>query len=126
MATKPGTRSAFKIRGVSASKAAPPKAEDSPASSTEEGGATQPALRKTELIDLVVERSGAKKKDVKTAIEATLAVLGEALAEERELNLRPFGKLKVTRRAEKPNGTVLVCRVRQPKPNAAEPDGETS
>ena len=75
----------------------------------------KPAMRKKELIDLVVERSGAKKKDAKPAIEAVLAVLGEALADGRELNLRPFGKLKISRQEQKVNGSVIVCRIRQPK-----------
>ena len=44
-------------------------------------------MRKKELIDLVVERSGLKKKDAKPIIEATLAILGGALADTRELDL---------------------------------------
>lgn len=75
---------------------------------------TKPELRKRELIDLVVARSGGKKKDAKPAIEATLAILGEALADGRDLNLRPFGKLKISRTEEKANGTIIACRVRQP------------
>ncbi len=77
-----------------------------------------PELRKKELIDLVVERSGAKRKDAKPAVEAALAVLGEALAEGRALNLRPFGKLRISRHEEKANGSVIVCRIRQPKSTA--------
>ena len=73
-----------------------------------------PELRKKELIDMAVERSGMKKKDAKPAIEAALAILGEALADGRDLNLRPMGKVKTQRREEKSNGTVIVCRVRQP------------
>lgn len=75
---------------------------------------SKPELRKQEMIDLVVARSGLKKKDAKPVVEAALAVLGEALAEGRELNLRPMGKLKISRREEKANGTVIICRVRQP------------
>lgn len=133
MATKPGTPTASPARDTSNSKVTQTK-ETSKTLSTRRPTAqatptvvepkdaivAKPALRKKELIDLVVERSGAKKKDAKPAIEAMLAVLGEALAEGRELNLRPLGKVKVTRQAEKPNGTVLVCRVRQPKPGAPE------
>ena len=92
-------------------------------------GPSQPVLHKKELIDLVVDRSGGKRKDVKPAVEAVLVVLGEALADGREMNLRPFGKIKVTRQMDKPNGTVTVCRVRQPKETAlpstdAAPAGE--
>ena len=77
-----------------------------------------PVMRKKELIDLVVERSGMKKKDAKPIVEATLAILGEALAEARELNLQPLGKVKVRREKLMPNGRVLVTKIRQS--NAAE------
>ncbi|MHA6261594.1 HU family DNA-binding protein [Arenibacterium sp. CAU 1754] len=70
-------------------------------------------MKKKELVDLVVERSGMKKKDIKPAVEATLAVLGEAIANGRELNLQPFGKLRINRSEEKANGRVTVCKLRQ-------------
>lgn len=84
----------------------------------------QPELRKKELVDLAVERSGIKKRDAKPAIEAALAVLGEALSEGRELNLAPFGKMKVTRMKKAGNGQIINARVRQPdddKINAPDP-----
>ncbi len=74
-----------------------------------------PELKKKELIDMVVERSGVKKRFAKPALEAALAVLGEALDEGRELNLRPFGKMKVQRAKDVSNGKVMNVRVRQPK-----------
>ncbi|WP_372572518.1 HU family DNA-binding protein [Ruegeria jejuensis] len=73
-----------------------------------------PELRKKELIDQVVARSGVKKKDAKPVVEALLAILGETVAEGRELNLQPFGKLKINRSEEKANGRVVICRLRQP------------
>jgi nucleoid DNA-binding protein len=76
-----------------------------------------PVMRKKELVDLVVERSGIKKKDAKPVVEATLAVLGEALADARELNLQPMGKIKVRREKIMPNGRVLVTKIRQSTPN---------
>lgn len=72
-----------------------------------------PVMRKKELIDLVVERSGVKKKDAKPVVEATLAILGEALADTRELNLQPLGKVKVRREKLMPNGRVMVTKIRQ-------------
>lgn len=72
-----------------------------------------PMMRKKELIDLVVERSGIKKKDAKPVIEATLAILGEAIGESRELNLQPMGKLRVRRVKHMPNGRVMVTKIRQ-------------
>ena len=76
-----------------------------------------PVMRKKELIDLVVERSGLKKKDAKPIIEATLAILSEALADTRELNLQPLGKIKVRREKLMLNGRVLVTKIRQSTPN---------
>lgn len=70
-------------------------------------------LRKKELFDLVVERSGMKKKDVKPVVEAMLAVLGDALAEQREMDLQPLGKLKVQRGKELSDGRALVLKLRQ-------------
>lgn len=72
-----------------------------------------PELRKKELIDAVVERSGIKKKDAKPVIEAMLAVLGETVSKGRELNLQPLGKLKINRTEEKANARVIACRLRQ-------------
>ena len=70
-------------------------------------------LRKPALIDLVVAQSGIKKKDAKPVVEATLAVLGQALSEGKSLNLQPFGKLKITRSKDLANGQMLVARVRR-------------
>ena len=81
---------------------------------------TSPEMKKVELLEKVVERSGLKKRDVKPAVEAALAVLGEALAEGRALNLRPLGKIKVTKVKKLANGQVLIARVRQPLANPTE------
>lgn len=70
-------------------------------------------LRKKELFDLVVERSGKKKKDVKPVVEAMLAVLGDAFAEQREMDLQPLGKLRVQRGKELSDGRALVLKLRQ-------------
>lgn len=72
-----------------------------------------PMMRKPELVDAVVAKSGMKKKDVKPIVEATLAVLGSALQDARELNLEPMGKVKVTRAKDRTKGKLLVARIRQ-------------
>lgn len=77
------------------------------------------AARKNELVELAVARSGVKKRDAKPAIEAALAIMGEMVAEGRELNLKGFGKLKVKRTVEANNGTVVHARLRQPQCNDA-------
>ncbi|MFU8865568.1 MAG: HU family DNA-binding protein [Rhodobacterales bacterium] len=74
---------------------------------------TGPELKKRELLERVVTRSGVKKRDAKLVVEAMLAVMGEALAEGEELNLPPFGKLKINRVKESPNGRILNCKLRQ-------------
>lgn len=70
-------------------------------------------MRKKELIDLVVERSGIKKKDAKPVVEAMLAVLGETIGGGRELNLQPLGKLRINRSVERSNGRIIICKLRQ-------------
>ncbi|WP_456389257.1 HU family DNA-binding protein [Profundibacter sp.] len=75
-------------------------------------------LRKKELIERVVARSGVKKKDAKPAIEAMLVVLGEALSNGEELNLQPMGKIMINRVIDKPNATVIVAKVRRRKEGA--------
>lgn len=80
-------------------------------------------LKKVELVNEAVERSGIKKKFAKPAIEAALAILGEALADGRDLNLRPLGKLKIMRSKEVANGRVLTARVRQPLEKTDEEKG---
>lgn len=74
---------------------------------------SSPDLKKRELIDLVVARSGIKKKDAKPVVEAMLAVLGETIASGRELNLQPLGKLRINRSSDKGNGRVIICKLRQ-------------
>ncbi len=70
-------------------------------------------VKKKELIDMVVSRSGIKKKDAKPVVEAMMAVLGDALAEGRMLNLQPLGKIKVNRTKEMSGSRVLRCQIRQ-------------
>ncbi|WP_223274698.1 HU family DNA-binding protein [Tateyamaria sp. syn59] len=75
-----------------------------------------PMMRKKELVEAVVARSGLKKKDVKPAVEATLAVLGEALKEGRSMNLEPMGKVKINREKKLASGRMMVARIRQREP----------
>ena len=83
---------------------------------------SDPALKKKELIKIVTERSGIKKKDAKPVIEAMLAVLGQTLAEGREMNLQPLGKVRINRAKDVQGGKVLITKIRQsnrvPKPSA--------
>ena len=111
---KPCVTSARRKAGAKPAAAGARRAAASQAGA--EAGGTD--LNKKALIEAVVARSGIKQKDAKPVIEAMLAVLGETIAEGRELNLPPLGKLKVNRSVEKPNARVIVCRLRQRKPGA--------
>ncbi|WP_162164343.1 HU family DNA-binding protein [Roseivivax isoporae] len=77
---------------------APPPAED---------------LRKKELIARVMDRAELKQGVAREAVEATLEILGEALAEGRALNLPPLGRVKVQRRRQTKKGQVMLTRVKR-------------
>ncbi|WP_227269664.1 HU family DNA-binding protein [Roseobacter weihaiensis] len=70
-------------------------------------------LRKRELIESVVRRSGSKKRDAKPVVEAVLAELGEALADGRDLILPPLGRCIINREKIMPDGRVIILKVRQ-------------
>lgn len=70
-------------------------------------------MRHKELADRVAARTGMKKKDVKPVIQATLAVMGEVLGEQRGLILPPLGRVKLQRAKEVADGRVLVLKLRQ-------------
>lgn len=84
--------------------------------SRENPSLTSPAtpLKKQDLLAQVVERSGIPKRDAKPVVEAMLAVLGDALAEGREMNLKPMGKIKRKRVTEGDTARVIVANIRQP------------
>ncbi|MEO1140716.1 MAG: HU family DNA-binding protein [Pseudomonadota bacterium] len=77
---------------------------------------TSPELKKRELFELVSARADMPKNKVKPVVEAMMEVLGEAIADGRELNLQPFGKLKVQRTKDLGNARVVVAKIRQSKP----------
>ncbi|VAW00501.1 hypothetical protein MNBD_ALPHA07-1221 [hydrothermal vent metagenome] len=77
-----------------------------------------PELKKKELIDLVVEKSAIAKRDAKPVIEAMLAVLGDTIAEGREMNLQPLGKVKYNRIKEMDNARIVILKLRQNKGTA--------
>ena len=77
--------------------------------------ALAPLLRKRELINSVVERSGVRKKFAKPVVEAMIGVLGEALAEGRDLNLQPMGRIKQQRVKDTANARITIAKIRQNK-----------
>ena len=105
-----------------AAKKVAPKVVDAP-----QAVIVGPMMRKKELIDAVVAHAGLKKRDVKPVVESMLAVLGEALSDNRELNLPPLGRVKVRREKQLANGRIMVAKIRQSSPivsdHAAKPSG---
>lgn len=86
-------------------------APEQPETPTAETGPVE--IRKRELIDAVVARSGIRKQFAKPAIETALAILGEALDEGRPLQLPPLGRVKVQKSKEISDGHVLTARIRR-------------
>lgn len=128
MVTKAGARSSAAksapTRGKTAATAAKGADTAEPVVVTE--GAPEPALpdlKRPELLAQVVARSAVKKKFAKPVLEAALALIGEALAEGRDLNLEPMGKVRINRTRQMANGRVTVARIRQTAPRAPGGDG---
>ena len=104
-----------------AQKAAKPAAVDvtaTDAAGIPPAAEAAPMLRFKDFLDRVVARSGAKKKDAKGVVEATLAVLGEALARGEALNLPEFGKAKVNRQKDDGGVETMVVKLRRTAPKA--------
>lgn len=72
-------------------------------------------VRRKQLLDRVAELSGTRKQIAKPVIEATLAVIGEALANGEEVNLQPLGNIKVKRATENESANVIHAKIRQSK-----------
>ena len=73
-------------------------------------------LKKPQLLDEVVLRTSLKKRDVKPAVEAAFAVLGDALRDGAEVNVPPLGKLRVVKSKALENGAaVMTLKLRTPK-----------
>ena len=79
-------------------------------------------LRKKDLIDRVVQVSGARKKDTRGIVEAVLAVLGDALAAGETLALPPFGRARVNKQRDLDSGAMLTVKLRRAGPG--KPDGK--
>ncbi|MEL7299939.1 MAG: HU family DNA-binding protein [Pseudomonadota bacterium] len=78
-------------------------------------------LKKKEFLERVAKLSGLKKPQAKAAVEAALALLGEALEKGEAVNLEPLGKMKIQKKKDLGNATVYTCRVRRKKPAAKPP-----
>lgn len=70
-------------------------------------------LRKTALIERVVEATGQKRKDVKPILEATLQALGDALVAGEDLQMMPMGKVKIHKRKVVNGDDVMMLKMRR-------------
>lgn len=70
-------------------------------------------MRKKELVEAIVTRTGVKRRDARVIIEAMLAELGATLAEGRDLILPPLGRVRINRTKELEDGRVLAMKLRQ-------------
>jgi len=97
-----------------AARTAPKAAAKPAAASVNKPAASEgESVKKKALYDRVAALSGAKKRDVKVIVEATLAVLGKALSDGEELQLPPLGKLRVSRQKSANGSENLVLRLRR-------------
>ncbi len=73
-------------------------------------------IKKPQLLDQVVTRTNLKKRDVKPAVEAALAVIREALQDGAELHLPPLGKVRLVKTKQLEGGAaVMTLKLRTPK-----------
>ncbi len=124
--TKAATTTKAKAGAPAKPKAAPAAQSVKPSVvNAPEAVVVGPSLRKKELIDAVVQRTGLKKRDVRPVVESMLGVVGEALAEGRELVAQPLGKLKVHKKKTTSSKRILFAKVHQnlpPDPSSASTD----
>jgi nucleoid DNA-binding protein len=70
-------------------------------------------LRAKDLVGRVAEATGAKIKDIKDTVEATLAELGKALDAGEALNLPPLGRVKITPAKADAGGAPMKLKLRR-------------
>lgn len=75
--------------------------------------AATPVMRRAQLVDLAAERSGLRKNQIKSVLDAILPVIGEALARGETVNLPGLGKVSVQRMKDKGDAKVVIARIRQ-------------
>lgn len=70
-------------------------------------------VKRKDLVDRVTTLTGAKRKLVKSVVEATLSVLGEALSRGEDLRLPPFGNARVNRSRGEEGARTLTVKLRR-------------
>ena len=65
-------------------------------------------LKKPDLLDQMVARGQIKKRDAKPALDAALALIGEALVRGDDLILPPLGRIRVVKAKDLGEGAQLL------------------
>lgn len=81
-------------------------------------------VRRKEMVDRIVANSGMKPNAIKTALDAVLKEIGDALSAGEALNLPALGRVSVNRRKELDDGEVLICKIRR-RNRVVDPAGQT-
>ena len=71
-------------------------------------------MKKKDLIDEVVAISGAKPRDVKPIVEATLKALAAGLSGNDQIQIPPLGKIKVVKSKDVGGATSYTVKIRVP------------
>ena len=112
-ATKPATKPAARSTAKPASSASAPAAAPQPITASLDTN----TLRTRDLVARVAEATGAKAKDLRQAVEATLAELGKALDQGQTLQLPPLGKLMISpRKSDDATGPIKLKLRRATEP----------
>lgn len=83
-------------------------------------------LGRRDLLAAVCDQTGSKRADARKILDALLARMRHAIAEGRDLDLPPFGRLRQVRTTSAKDGTSsLVCRLRLDDPASSGSGGET-
>lgn len=112
------TAAAARARLATASAEAEPAAPASP----ERG--TRAKLGRNDLLAAAVAQSGVKRTDARKVLDAAFAQMNAAASAGRDLDLSPFGKLRIVKRKAGKSGETLVCRLKLDDPAAPKKPGK--
>ena len=110
-APKPIVRAAPTPKAASGNNVPPPESRDK--TSSKPVSVDTPMLRTRDLIARVAEATGAKVKDVRDTVEATLAEIGKALDQGQSLQVPPLGKLSVAPRKGADDTSPIKLKLRR-------------
>jgi len=110
-APKPIVRAAPTPKAASGNNVPPPESRDK--TSSKPVSTDTPMLRARDLVARVAEATGAKVKDVRDTVEATLAEIGKALDQGQSLQVPPLGKLSVAPRKGADDTSPIKLKLRR-------------